>query len=363
MRDILKKITLTIVSILIAFIAFDLVMRISGVTTRRSGVLKPKVSPNKLNSETVVLPPDYKGNLHSKEFNVLIQTNSLGFREREINFKELSHRKPYLFIGDSFFIGWGVERNKRFSEHFTTLLQSHNISIPVINIACPGWGTYNYYDILKIYATSLNPRLVIIGFFVGNDFLDDYNILENSIPKSGMRSGGYNIKMLIREFLETSPVVNHATSLLWRFPKFRNTFNKMELTNNRLFLYEKGNNSFQEKVYHYTSSVFNKISAFTLQTNIPVLVVIIPDHLQVLSPSLFSGLSILKPQIIIKNRLDKLGIPYLDLYEHFLFAEKASSLFFNADKHWNENGHDFVANIVFEYLYSNFTTVHSMPLN
>ena len=94
MRDILKKITLTIVSILIAFIAFDLVMRISGVATRRSGVLKPKVSPNKLNSETVVLPPDYKGNLHSKEFNVLIQTNSLGFREREINFREYPFNWP-----------------------------------------------------------------------------------------------------------------------------------------------------------------------------------------------------------------------------------------------------------------------------
>ena len=47
----------------------------------------------------------------------------------------------------------------------------------VYNLSLGGYGPVQYYQLLKERAFQLNPSLVIVGFYFGNDILDAYNIV------------------------------------------------------------------------------------------------------------------------------------------------------------------------------------------
>ena len=106
-------------------------------------------------------------------------------------------------------MGGASKRDTRISERFAARLQSNNVEAEVLNLAFPGFGTYQYLDILKLYAEKINPRLVLIGFFIGNDFLDDIETIElgrrsNRQDEKFLQLYIHKIKVLLRSFLRNS---------------------------------------------------------------------------------------------------------------------------------------------------------------
>ncbi len=355
MQKITVNILVSVLSILLCLILAETGLRIFTSIGPRSGYLEPETAlSHQLTPRTVVFEPDYSGMLISRDFKVTYKLNHSGFRERELDYKELSEKRPYLFTGDSFFHGWGVSREARITERFAELLRSQGIDAPVVNLAFPGFGTYQYLDILKLYAAKINPRLIVIGFFVGNDFLDDFETfyLNDSSSSADRAFFGFYIqraKTFIRAFLRSSPVVNLIKYSLWEIRTFRNIFNKLEIKNNRIVLYEKQSSPLQDKFYNLTFAGFDELAEFSRTYDMPVLVVIIPDNLQVQNPELFAGYDFNKPQKMLIKHLTKLNIPYIDLLDDFLAVENPQSMHFREDKHWNEKGHEFGAKILFKY--------------
>jgi hypothetical protein len=353
MRNIALNSLILVVTTLFVLICAELVLRVFWSFTPRSGKMVPKARPKMLTPRTVIFEPNYTGKLVSREFDVSIKTNSLGFREREFEFVEVSSQHPYVFIGDSYFFGWGVNSDVRISERFLARLGAQGINASVVNLSFPGWGTYNYIDVLKAYATRLRPRLVILGFFVGNDFLDDLRVLnshEETSADDQSVSSFYRAKIFIREICESSPILNLLRSVLWRSSLFRNIFNRAEIIQDRIYLYERNSSPLQDRLYHSTFTAFDELTKFSRANNIPILVVIIPDHIQVLTPGLFSHYDFNKPQRMLIEHLNKIQIPYIDLLNPFLSIDKPQNLFFSEDKHWDEQGHDFVAKILLEHI-------------
>ena len=173
------NIALAAAAMLVCLAVAEIALRTFSSIGPRSGHFEPETAfENKLTPRTAVFAANYSGVLTSRDFEVPYELNSLGFRERELDFKELSSSRPYLFTGDSYFHGWGVKRDARISERFAAILQSNSVEAELLNLAFPGFGTYQYFDILKLYAEKINPRLVLIGFFIGNDFLDDIETIE-----------------------------------------------------------------------------------------------------------------------------------------------------------------------------------------
>jgi len=344
---------LALTFLFLSLLFIEIGLRVFSPVGPRSGDLVPKALRQQLTPRTAVINPNYSGMLIGRDFRIPYRVNTLGFREKELDFPQLSARHPYLFIGDSYFNGWGVDIDARMSERVSDKLHHRSLQIPVINLSLPGYGTYQYLDILKTYATTLKPRLAIIGFFVGNDFIDDLHALRSEQESHSERthSAGsrfIEIKGLLRYLLRNSEVANLAKYALWGVPSFRHIFDKLELKNDRLVLYERGESSSQAELYNSTFTAFDQVKTFSQTFHVPILVVIIPDHIQVLRRDLFSEYDINKPQRLLKAHLDKLGIGYIDLLEYFLDARNAQELFFREDKHWSTAGHEFVAEILYQ---------------
>lgn len=348
-----KKYGINILIVVITSLLFlacaELVLRVFVGFTPRSGEMVPRAIPTRLTLRTSIFEPHYVGELVSKEFNIPITTNALGFREREFEIVELAAQWPYVFLGDSYFFGWGVNQNARISERFSEQLRSQGIETPVVNLSLPGWGTYNHIDILEKFVSQLNPRLVILGFFVGNDFLDNLNVVNAQGNANREDTRFHKVKTTIREFLESSPLLNLLRTALWKLAWFRNFFNKANVTYDRLPLYEREKSPRQDTLYRVTFSAFDTLAEFSRTHNISIIVAIIPDHLQVLSSKLFSAHDFNKPQRMIHDYLNTHQIPTIDLLESFLAADSPESLFWDEDKHWNERGHRFVADVLFQH--------------
>ncbi|MGL4498353.1 MAG: SGNH/GDSL hydrolase family protein, partial [Planktothrix sp.] len=98
--------------------------------------------------------------------------NQFGFNDRDYPLQKEPGKYRILILSDSFNWAGGKEGN------YTTLLEQkfaqyyQNSQVEVINAGYPGTHTGEQLALLKKYALEYRPDLVILGFFVGNDFID-----------------------------------------------------------------------------------------------------------------------------------------------------------------------------------------------
>ena len=197
--------------------------------------------------------------------------------------------------------------------------------------------THQYIDVLEIFLPKLRPRLAIIGCFVGNDFIEDFARQKLPATKQSGRKGMHLPKL--RSVLRTSPVVNLVKQALWKLDIFRRVFNTLAIRNDRITLYEIEDSQYQRDIYGPTLAAYEDLAQISRASGIPILVVIIPDHLQVLDPEIFIGKEIDKPQRILIDQLTKVGLPYVDLLPVFRAFPNREQLFFREDRHWTKQGH------------------------
>lgn len=108
------------------------------------------------------LAENFSSRMSSREFDVEISTNSLGFRDDEF----VAGRPAILLLGDSFGFGWGVKH----TESFAFLLE--NLSgMQVVNAGVPGYGTFHEFNLLRKHQDLINPKIVVVAF-VANDGAD-----------------------------------------------------------------------------------------------------------------------------------------------------------------------------------------------
>jgi lysophospholipase L1-like esterase len=100
--------------------------------------------------------------------------NSRGFRDREHPLKKASGVYRILALGDSF--AFGVVP---LEENYLTLLEAYlnadqNTPVEVINAGVPGYNIAEEYQLLVNLGLKYEPDLIMLNFFVGNDFGDVY---------------------------------------------------------------------------------------------------------------------------------------------------------------------------------------------
>ncbi len=94
--------------------------------------------------------------------------NQLGFRDRNHSRTKPEGRYRVLGLGDSFVYGVGPVRDNflRVAEH---RLNSSGIQADILLMGVPGWSTENQLGYLENEGLDLDPDLVMVNFFVGND--------------------------------------------------------------------------------------------------------------------------------------------------------------------------------------------------
>lgn len=109
--------------------------------------------------------------------------DALGFRNLEV-----PEHADIVAIGDSMTYGVSAVREGSWPYQLGSLMHE-----PVYNMALGGYGPLQYLHLVQNQAKKLKPRLLVIGFYFGNDLMDSYNLAHQRPFWHGWRESDDNI--------------------------------------------------------------------------------------------------------------------------------------------------------------------------
>lgn len=314
------------------------------------------------------------GNLHqpnsvhvvrTTEFEISYPTNAHGFNNPE----PWPATAEIVVVGDSLTFGYGVDPDQA----WPGLLARELSPASVVNLGLIGAGPQQYSRIYETFGVDLEPKVLLIGFFLANDFWDAE--LFERWQESGV-GGNY---MVWRDFGRQSgpnaanPIdalgdllQNHShlynlaryvrrTIVNWR----RGEPRKLSLAgggkvalwpsnlDDKTAYIEPGN-----PIFELTVDGLERMHALATRRGTHVLVVLQPSKEETYLPFL-SGHAV-DPGAPLRAALDARGIPYLDLLPAYReHAEAGIQLFFEVDGHPNLEGYRLTAREVAAHLRHN----------
>ncbi len=312
-----------------------------------------------------------------------------------------------LVLGDSF--SWGYTD---FGTRWSDLLRSRTRR-DVLNCAVAGTGTRVQFDKMKKIINKIKkpPKLIIVGYFLGNDITDDYLYPQRTVIQ------GYKVNQRLLSIDDGSIIVKSREELSdkiiskLRADKIRQDYAKATYVrkikkwlsdhSGIYFLLRKNTSlrrlfgvdetaeqdadtrsspgsrlkhSYQPLVYAsnipWIQGAWKKhlenIDLFRQYSNlhnIPVLFVLIPTREQVYKyHRKDTSLDYLKPINMVTEYMASKNIAFIDMHKESLklIGERHSAKqyqdedhFYRLDPHWNRNGHAFAARIISEYIEKN----------
>ena len=266
-----------------------------------------------------------------------IVTNSKGLRDAEHSYDKPQGVFRIVVIGDSFVFGaGGVDASNRFTE----LLQRRSRHTEVINMGVPAYGTDQEYSYLASEGIRYHPDLVILCAFY-NDFKESFSTINpsNGRPKGYFSLDGDNLVFHPPSFSTFYKLSQHSYLLGFAdlaLSKISNAYHKGR-SRQQVVPGARARIATFKQLYASTSDVCqNNGAAFVL--------VYFP----------FQGQN---SKSIIQQVMDDLAatrnIRTLDLMDTMLHADAMRSTYFRQDIHFNEYGHQVVAEALLKYLEGN----------
>lgn len=318
--------------------------------------------------------------------------NQFGFNDRDYPLQKEPGKYRILILSDSFNWAGGKEGN------YTALLEQkfaqyyQNSQVEVINAGYPGTHTGEQLALLKKYALQYHPDLVVLGFFVGNDFIDAKpnrkRIIVNDIyididKRKELKLFGY-------------PIINQSRLLLFVKQKYKvfqeaqkaqkqsispdqvqfvmnpaepekspgilslETFLATEKTRLDFCKRQDLQKGVGNDNINYILQSIDEMNRLLKQQNTQFIVAIYPDEFQV-NPNLLNqikekhelNLSKYDPncmQNILIPHLQSQQISYIDFRPRFQAEQKQRPLYLLQEPHWNSAGNQLAAEILFENL-------------
>ncbi len=293
--------------------------------------------------------------------------NSLGYRDDEVSPTKPDGVFRVLMLGDSFTVGANVRQEEAYAQVLERLLNERRPTqqIEVVNTAVGGWEPFQYAQYYEHYGRQLQPDLIVIGFFVGNDA---YNQLEKveQLPTAilGRRvspGAADNEVTALRVFLLEH---SHLARLLMQQTPHALVFTRQrcdEFTEDYLAIQSDRlknhlqRSAEQEALAENSVRQVDRIREMAELDQVPVVVVLLPDENQ-LNPALQARLvppdqqdryDFDMPQSLLLERFQALGVPTIDLLPQFRADPRC--LYMN-DTHWTSEGHGLAAQAIMQGL-------------
>lgn len=281
--------------------------------------------------------------------------NSKGYKDVEFDEKKSPGILRIIGIGDSFAFG-AVPYAATYLTILKTTLRQNGKSVEVINMGIQGIGPHEYLLLLMREGLGLEPDMVLMSFFIGNDFTDTREERRKVFTYSYVLSLlkfviDFNRKM-------EGKVVHGAGTYDDNSPAFSDAA-YLTLERDHSYIYVKENRDFEHE-FDEALSTLQRIKAICDSNGIKLSIVIIPDELQVnvdlrervlrefkIAPEL---LDIELPNKRLVDALQKLGIDYLDLLPEFAAASSRERLYKPNHGHWNIRGNALAAELITRHL-------------
>src|SRR2546423_2473486 len=122
----------------------------------------------KTESSGLIFPPNAEHEFRTREFSYRVQTNSLGFRDREFGLEKRA-RIRILALGDSFTFGFGVDGKQAWPKVLEANLRTAGDEVEIANLGRPAGSPRDYAAIAEKAIPLLKPDLVIVAVLQGDD--------------------------------------------------------------------------------------------------------------------------------------------------------------------------------------------------
>jgi lysophospholipase L1-like esterase len=131
------------------------------------------------------LTPGFRGTIDTPEFRNAIRVNAQGWREDADIGPKPAGTTRILMLGDSFTMGVGVEGEETLAAQLERALNGESGAgqVEVINAGVPGYGTGPEVSTLEQRGLAIEPDVVLLTVFMGND------ISDNGLPLQTVRDG------------------------------------------------------------------------------------------------------------------------------------------------------------------------------
>jgi hypothetical protein len=286
--------------------------------------------------------PDYKFRL-----------NSRGFKDVEYAIKRDPEIYRIVGIGDSFTFGVVPYRY-----NYLTLLEKKlnqkTRQFEVINMGIPGTCPHDYLSILLREGLALKPDMVMLNFFMGNDFID------KPCPRPWY-SCSY-VATFVKYLFTLSKI--RDGQLFHKRPVYRDykptldnkTFLKIETDRSIIFRVDWREN-FRQTLADTFESI-EKMKKICDQREIQLLLVMIPDEVQInahlqlrVKENVKEGeFDFTFPNRCLGQELAAHHIDHIDLLDIFKKVSATQRLYKPHDSHWNIAGNRLAANIIYRYI-------------
>ncbi len=200
MKPFLKNIALILGSIFIVIVVTIIVDRVIGN-------ILPKPFPE--GTHDLIFPPLSRQEFASVDFKYVVETNSLGLRDREIERPKKPESFRIIGVGDSYTYGWGVNIEDTWLRQLEQRINIESKKIETVNLGKPGAGPPFYAEITRTVVPLLEPDLILVGILQGNDIA--------SSGGEGLEQVGSNIirwtRFLYPNFVRTVELMRLSRSL------------------------------------------------------------------------------------------------------------------------------------------------------
>lgn len=337
------------------------------------------LSPQRLDNNLDCFEPDSvlvfsmkKGyrTIHSSfEFSVPVAISSFGIRDKEITPKHESTFRV-IGLGDSFTFGNGVKLEETFLKQLESCLKPTVPSVEVINCGIPAYSPLQELRFLERYRASLEPDVVILGFFVGNDFIESgdlydsagtptLRVVDGNLVSTRAAEREHSMIRLIsqplRYYLSTHSHLyvflrDRGSQLLSRFG--------LRPFNLPPDFCKKTYSERMEAAWRYTQAIIEATARNTAEHREKLIVVILPVSYQVYQHTWNEYIAALKldpseydldkPQRLLAQFLDERGIEYVDPLPALRQNIIGPPLFYSVDGHLTAEGHRIVSRVICE---------------
>ena len=304
----------------------------------------------------------YRAKPHSYDYD--FQINSKGFKDVEFSAQKQPGVFRILGLGDSF--AYAIVP---YQHNYLTLLEdglkADGRNAEVINMGIGGTGPRDYLSVLVKEGLELSPDMVLVSFFIGNDFTDP----SVERPETDLYSYSYLAtfaKYLINVGTKYSEQPNTATPTDFEQyyddkPTFVDDhFLKLEIGRSEIF--KKESELFQRQ-FTEAAGYLKQIKDICDAHGVRVAVVLIPDEVQV-NKALQSRVMQIKtftvsadsfdftlPNRMLRDRLKELDIEVVELLDDFTAVGADTALYKPLDTHWNIAGNKLAADVIQKALF------------
>jgi hypothetical protein len=279
--------------------------------------------------------------------------NSLGFRGKEFTQKSTKGYR-IVALGDSFAFGV-VPYDANYLTLIETSLHKNHPNADLLNMGIIGTGPVDYWELLKEEGLTYQPDMVLLSFFIGNDFvgprrrrLYEFSYMTTLIYRAWKVVRSYQGRLTLTPAANFNYCDDCPTMTEERYLRVESGRSKM---------YVRGDRRFNRSV-DTAMTYLEKIQALCKERKIRLAVVLIPDELQInrdLEKTIHakfhsevpdSGWDITLPNHTLAARLTKAGIDNIDLYDSFRAAGAQKRVYKPRDTHWNIAGNQLAANVI-----------------